>query len=517
VDLLAPFACLFALLAPPVPAPAPAASFPTRLYVRQVRLDAKDLAYDPVTRRIYASVGPNVPGRANSITAVDPLTGALGASVFVGSEPTRLACPPEGKTLYVLLEGAKSLCRFDTLQRKPEPAFPVGGAVEDMYAPAGHPDWVVVAKHNPGLSPRHGGGSLFVGGREVRLYQWGPNVFIPTPDGDTLYGLYNELGASSIGRRRINARGAETAQPFIHTDERSADIKYEAGKLYASSGRIYDFENPGLLGTCTGGGGLVAPQAKANRVYFLQQADEAWRFHAFDTRTFTSLGWMEVPGVQGRPQRLVKWGDDSYAFRTTASQVFFVSPYPDLFTAARAGDAAMLDLLLTKGANPNALDAGGQTPLALAAGAGRLDAVRRLLAAGADPLAKDHRDSTALMAAAEQGRLEVMRLLLARGAAPNGRRSDGATPLLLAVLHGSAEPVRLLLRSGANLNARGPQNRTPLISAILAGKTAMAALLIQAGADVHARSDDGDTALQLATVEGYPELIPLLRKKGAKQ
>src|SRR5205085_2399832 len=100
--------------------------------------------------------------------------------------------------------------------------------------------------------------------------------------------------------------------------DNSGDIKYDSGKLFASSGKVFDFENPALLGTCTGGGGLVAPEAKAYRVYYLQQKQDNWRFEAFDTRTFTALGGMDVPGLSGTPTRLVKWGENSYAIRTSA-------------------------------------------------------------------------------------------------------------------------------------------------------------------------------------------------------
>ncbi|HLK59030.1 MAG TPA: ankyrin repeat domain-containing protein [Chthonomonadaceae bacterium] len=493
-------------------------TFPIKLYVRHLKLDARDIAYDPVTQRIFASVGPNVSGRANSITAIDPLTGVLGASVFVGSEPTRIAMSPEGGTLYVMLEGMKALCRFNTLLRKPDTPFPANIHIEDMIAPSGHPDWVVTTNFNPGLSPRHGGGTLYVSGKPIGLYQWGPNILINTPDGDNLYGIYNELGSSGIGKRGITATGPGEGKRFIdNAEENSADIKYEQGKLFASSGKIYDFENPSLLGTCSGGGGLVAPEAKANRVYYLQRAEKGWRFHAFDTRTFVSLGWMDVPGLQGDPTRLVKWGENAYAIRTSASQIVFISPYPDLFLAAQSSDPKTLRMLLDKGANPNAQNADGKTPLMAAAASGRVDACQALLARGADPHLADYYGGTAVMAAAEKGQTAVLAILFAKGAETNAKRTDGATALLLAALNGSTDAVRLLLDKGANINATTQDKHTILMQAILAGRTAVARLLIARKADVRAKSDNGDTALKIAVVEGRTELIPLLRQAGAKE
>ncbi|RMG95704.1 MAG: hypothetical protein D6705_12990 [Deltaproteobacteria bacterium] len=57
--------------------------------------------------------------------------------------------------------------------------------------------------------------------------------------------------------------------------------------------------------------------------------------------------------------------------------------------AAAEGHLAVVDLLLGRGADPNAADREGHTPLHLAAEAGAASVVRRLLAAGADPTLRD--------------------------------------------------------------------------------------------------------------------------------
>src|SRR4029079_17511347 len=65
--------------------------------IRQVSLPANDLAYDPTTGKIYASVPGSAGSIGNSITAIDPETGQVGASVFVGSEPGKLAISDQGQ------------------------------------------------------------------------------------------------------------------------------------------------------------------------------------------------------------------------------------------------------------------------------------------------------------------------------------------------------------------------------------------------------------------------------------
>jgi ankyrin repeat protein len=71
-----------------------------------------------------------------------------------------------------------------------------------------------------------------------------------------------------------------------------------------------------------------------------------------------------------------------------------------LRAAAAGGDEEIVQQLLAWGADPNAPNRFGQTPLMCAAGANNSTAVtRRLIAAGASVNARDHRGRTAYMAA----------------------------------------------------------------------------------------------------------------------
>ena len=139
--------------------------------------------------------------------------------------------------------------------------------------------------------------------------------------------------------------------------------------------------------------------------------------------------------------------------------------------AAARGDERSTVTLLAHGADPNAVDATGITPLYLAANSGRAGCVRLLLEAGAlpDPVAakgRPSRSSPLLCAAMNSSDPLVLKTLLDFGADLEARSPDGETPLLAVARAQSNLLALVLMESGADLNARSSDGRTPLTAAI---------------------------------------------------
>ena len=125
------------------------------------------------------------------------------------------------------------------------------------------------------------------------------------------------------------------------------------------------------------------------------------------------------------------------------------------------------------------------------------DLVRTCLDAGADPNARNEDGDTPLHIAAWNGQTEAIAALLDAGADPNARNEDGDTPLHIAAWNGQTEAIAALLDAGADPNARNEDGDTPLHIAAWNGQTEAIAALIDAGADPNARAENGEIPFDL--------------------
>ena len=140
--------------------------------------------------------------------------------------------------------------------------------------------------------------------------------------------------------------------------------------------------------------------------------------------------------------------------------------------------------------------------------------VKRYLAEGADPNAWDGEGCTPLhWAAGSRDASAVMKVLLDAGANPNAHTSRGQyTPLHLAL---TPSEVKVLGDHGADPNARNHLGRTRLHSAALTGETELVVPLVNIGADPNVRDDEGCTPLHLAAAGYAPSVVKALLDAGA--
>lgn len=185
-----------------------------------------------------------------------------------------------------------------------------------------------------------------------------------------------------------------------------------------------------------------------------------------------------------------------------------------LHKASRRCHPGIISILLNHGADVDAQDNGGSTPLHIVISDARpLDgkgdteqAVGVLLEHGADINLRNHEGQTALHQASRHDDTGyIMHLLLKHGPDVNALDNNGSTPLHLAISyahHWIVEQaiegaVGLFLEHGANINLRNGQGQTALHKASLLGYPDIIHLMLNHGAEVDAQDNDGLTPLHL--------------------
>jgi hypothetical protein len=297
--------------------------------LQSVALDVNDLAFDPFTRKIYASV-PSTASQVtgNSIVSIDPLTGVIGAPINIGSEPTRLVVSDDGHFLYVTLLGSNAVRRMDLTTLSPGTQFTLGNSPVGAFAPKdlavmpGNPNVLATAGDGNGVqvwdvtdsgatslmnttSPDYGG--VLAWGSPTNLYAGEEN---PSAGGFTRF----TVGATSFAR--TDSTNLDTAY---------GKITYSGGLVYTEGGGVMDPSPtppamPRLVGTIrSAGGNPSAADATINRVFYLNQnyPNVTSRIiSAFDASHFTPAGSTELDGLAGDAFDLIRWGADGLAFVT---------------------------------------------------------------------------------------------------------------------------------------------------------------------------------------------------------
>jgi len=180
--------------------------------------------------------------------------------------------------------------------------------------------------------------------------------------------------------------------------------------------------------------------------------------------------------------------------------------------ASWSGRTEIVKLLISNGADVNAKDSTGYTPLMYAIWSEKTETAKLLINNGADVNAKDSTGYTPLMYAIWSEKTEMAKLLISNGADVNAKDSTGYTPLLLASCSGNLDIANLLIDMGANINVRGNDKSSPLLQASAANYHKLSILLINKGADVNAQNASGATVLHYTN---SPVLIKCLLDRNA--
>lgn len=242
-----------------------------------IPLTHRDLVYDAVRDRYYASIPASAATGANRIAVIDAVTGAVSYSAPVGTDPGALAIAADASVLYVGLDGTNALARLSlpALTVQSSVSIPPSGALAQRVV------GIAVSPTNPALaaaavSPNSGfpTGSVLllrdmvIQARTIAPAQ-GATSLVFDPTAPTLFGLDN-ASRSTLRRYDVLADGlghqaSAPASLYVESSRSIPTRLLRAGSDVLAGGSIYDAATLRRRGQVTGTRGC-APQPSSSSV-----------------------------------------------------------------------------------------------------------------------------------------------------------------------------------------------------------------------------------------------------------
>lgn len=182
------------------------------------------------------------------------------------------------------------------------------------------------------------------------------------------------------------------------------------------------------------------------------------------------------------------------------------------------GDRAGVEQFIMLGANVNATEVDGTTPLMRAIHGGFPEIAKTLINAGANVSATNRYGVSALYLAARATDSATTRELLAAGADPNTALPEGETALMTAAKAGDIAIVRALLTGHSGSVALAPLAEAADTGGAPSGYGAAAVVPSSPRNRANPNAKEGwygQTALMWAAVEGHADIVRLLIAAGA--
>ena len=210
------------------------------------------LAWDSLHSKLWGTFGPG-PLFANSIVDFDPVTGAMGTPIPVGSNPSEIAISSDGTTAYIGLNGSSSIRRVDLVSR-------IAGEITDLRFNS-DPIYVTGLDINPTNSNEvavcvqslssSGFGGPFVYRNGVQVGA-DPEVYTSTSvfytSGTSLIGIQENVTSGNLYLINVTANSVDIVQTVSSGFSFNGLNSLSGENLVTSSGYVFDTSNLAQVG-----------------------------------------------------------------------------------------------------------------------------------------------------------------------------------------------------------------------------------------------------------------------------
>jgi hypothetical protein len=334
----------------------PGQTLPPQAFTTFLALPINDIVYNAVDGLIYASIpGSAGEGLGNTIAGIDPTSGVIVKTIFVGSEPTRMALSSDGTQLFVGLNGAGAVRQVNMTTATAGIQFSLGGG-PGVYNPPYTAQGLAVLPGQPNSVAVYGSNgivTIFDSGVARAKTSSGLSVYFNQNSGSLSFGssastlyLNSQSTSANLYALTIDASGVTGATPLGNGGGNT--LQYDNSRLYLSSGVVLNASSGSQLGqfsTASTNGGSNQPVVAAGPIVSDSTLGHAWivpssfstntnQVVAFDETTFNPTGSMPVTGIGSYPSSsfnnvpadLIRWGQNGLAFHTASQLYVLQSP-----------------------------------------------------------------------------------------------------------------------------------------------------------------------------------------------
>jgi hypothetical protein len=274
-------------------------------------IKANKVLFDSRRNKLLAIVSGLDTQHGNKLIQINPNTGIVENSVFVGSEPSSMAFTFDSNYVYIGLDGASLVKRVNLNSFIVDRTISLGsgssGALfaDDVATIKSTPDIVVVARKYISISPRHAGVVAYKNTTKL-------NAETPTHTGstiiETIHGTNFVVGfnteSTESGFRKmlvdtilgVQLISTTTGMPL------SLQMEYENGFIYSNYGKVVDpnLSPPIVVGSFLGtvwDEVSVDINTKTNKVFFASTDYSRLELRAYNLQTYAFIKDTLVVGL----------------------------------------------------------------------------------------------------------------------------------------------------------------------------------------------------------------------------